>query len=120
MERRLHASRVERTWRPVGSTGARWWQRPRSCRARVTLASERRLEVLHMGWWLHVRCMEAGRQVARVGAAAGVVGTQRWRSASARGRNSAQVRTCKPVIGWARIVYASVALGRFQNRAGPH
>jgi hypothetical protein len=73
-----------------------------------------------MGWWLHVRCMEAGRQVARVGAAAGVVGTQRWRSASARGRNSAQVRTCKPAIGWARIVYTGVALGRFQNRARPH
>jgi hypothetical protein len=35
---------------------------------------------------LHV---EVGRQVAHIGAAAGAVGTQRWPSASARGRNDA-------------------------------
>jgi hypothetical protein len=41
---------------------------------------------------LHVLHGEAGRQVAHVRAAAGAVGTQRWRSASVCGRNDAQAR----------------------------
>jgi hypothetical protein len=86
----------------VGSTDARWRQQPRSW-----------LEALHTGWRLHAWRVEAGRQVARVGAAAGAVRTQRWRSASARGRNGAQACTCKPVTGWAGLVYAGVALGQF-------
>jgi hypothetical protein len=43
--------------------------------------SERRRRT---GRWLHALRVEVGRQVARVGAAAGVVGAQHWRSASAR------------------------------------
>jgi hypothetical protein len=41
--RRLHASRVERTWQPVDSAGARWQQWPRSYRVRTTPVSGRRL-----------------------------------------------------------------------------
>jgi hypothetical protein len=78
---------VEWTWRPVGTVGVRWRQRPRTCRARTTPASRRRLETLHTGWRLHARLVEAGRQVARVRAAAGAVETQRWRSVSARDQN---------------------------------
>jgi hypothetical protein len=42
------------------------------------------------------------------------------RSGSWRGRNSTQACTCKPMTGWAGLVYAGVALGQFRNRAGPH
>jgi hypothetical protein len=86
----------------------------------VTPASRLQLEALHTRWQLHASRVEAGRQVARVGATAGTVGMQRWRSASTRDQNDAQARACKPVTGWARPVYTSVALCRFQNRAGPH
>jgi hypothetical protein len=58
--------------------------------------------------------------VARVGAAASAVGTECWRSASAHVRNGAQAYACKPAIRWAGPFHAGVALGQFQNRAGPH
>jgi hypothetical protein len=92
----------------------------RAAVTRATPVSELWLEVLHTGWWLHAQRVKAGRQVARVREAAGVVGTQLWRSASSRGRNGTQVRACKPATRWARPVYAGVALGWFRNRVGQH
>jgi phage FluMu protein gp41 len=58
----------------------------------VTPASRLQLEALHTRWQLHASRVEAGRQVARVGATAGTVGMQRWRSASTRDQNDAQAR----------------------------
>jgi hypothetical protein len=58
------------------------------------------------GWWLHALRVEAGRQVGHVGVTAGAVGTQRWQSASARGRNDAQARAMetgrvgRPNLSW--------------------
>jgi hypothetical protein len=73
--------------------------RQRRCEV-AAAASGRRLEALHMGWRLQAQHVEAERQVARVGVAAGAVGT--GRSASGRHRRTvrtaAQARTCKPAI----------------------
>jgi hypothetical protein len=41
--RRLHALRMERTWRPVDSTDVRWWQWSSSCCVRAMPATGRRL-----------------------------------------------------------------------------
>jgi hypothetical protein len=79
------------------------------------------------GWRLHVLRLEDAKQVLHIGAAAGAVRTQRWRSASARGRNDAQARAhrgnwpggpahSKPA--WPRAGF-KMELDRTEQWAGP-
>jgi hypothetical protein len=89
---------VDVKWRSVH--GRRQWRcvaREMRRQARLCLSVERiratgKAQGGAHGRLLHVLCVEARRQVAHVGAAAGAVGTQGWWSASARGRNDAQAR----------------------------
>jgi hypothetical protein len=73
-------------------------------------ASGNWLEAMHTGWWLHEPCVETGRQVACVRAAASVVEMQHWRSASARGRNGARLER-RPGVR----VQASDGMGRAKS-----
>jgi hypothetical protein len=68
----------------------------------TAVGRQHHLEALHTGWRLHVQCVEAGRQVAAVGAAAGgrrrrAVGTARMQASDRVGRASLHRRGHGPV-----------------------